>query len=559
MTTYNTGNPLGSTAVKDLYDNAQNMDYAMNAESPSWRDRFGKLRESFAGMEMSANSNILALGLIWVGDYVDGVPGPQLTARNQYFVRDGARYRIAPGTALPHTLTGTWATDQPNTVLIGDERLQVRVSSFGAVGDGITDDTSAWNECRDYVGAIGGRMIIDGNRRYYLPNGFDLSGQSNMDVIGEPGSVLWTGVPTLNMHALRGVNCDRITVHGLQFECVPQVRTASVFAVYFQQSSFVVVSGCKMYDFLSNCWMYGGTDSHIFNNIGYRTTADGFHFSHGCRDCSMVDNTTYETKDDHYSVTTYVDTSLPGNADQRAKRIRVINNRANGGTWGNGVSIYGADDVSVFGNVIRDVARNGIAIQPFADPLPSSDIHILGNTIRGAGSALKMPISEATGGDPATDPDVSNTDTCGICLLLCRDVTVKGNVIKNVVGASATVKSGVYVNDFERLEVSGNSFDSVDGIGIYKQPGSGEDLTLCDNNFCNISNSTVDIDGVAAGSVMVKGNTAIGPYGTGSGLFMRLANISVRLLRVGNGGADPTKTVSVVSCPNQIANYNVPA
>lgn len=30
MTTYNTGNPLGSSAAKDLYDNAQNFDHLSN-------------------------------------------------------------------------------------------------------------------------------------------------------------------------------------------------------------------------------------------------------------------------------------------------------------------------------------------------------------------------------------------------------------------------------------------------------------------------------------------------------------------------------------------------
>ena len=31
MTTYNTGNPLGSTSPKDLYDNAENLDELVNS------------------------------------------------------------------------------------------------------------------------------------------------------------------------------------------------------------------------------------------------------------------------------------------------------------------------------------------------------------------------------------------------------------------------------------------------------------------------------------------------------------------------------------------------
>lgn len=41
MTTYNTGNPLGSTSPKDLYDNAENLDSAVNSTADTWTDRLG--------------------------------------------------------------------------------------------------------------------------------------------------------------------------------------------------------------------------------------------------------------------------------------------------------------------------------------------------------------------------------------------------------------------------------------------------------------------------------------------------------------------------------------
>lgn len=49
MTTYNTGNPIGSKDPRDLYDNAENLDQAVNTKSKTWRDRFGVLRPSLAG------------------------------------------------------------------------------------------------------------------------------------------------------------------------------------------------------------------------------------------------------------------------------------------------------------------------------------------------------------------------------------------------------------------------------------------------------------------------------------------------------------------------------
>ena len=46
MTTYNTGNPIGSTDPRDLYDNAENFDSAMHTPEMTWTDRLGNARQS---------------------------------------------------------------------------------------------------------------------------------------------------------------------------------------------------------------------------------------------------------------------------------------------------------------------------------------------------------------------------------------------------------------------------------------------------------------------------------------------------------------------------------
>lgn len=51
MTRYNTGNPLGSTDPRDLYDNAENLDAGINGPAETWVDRFGQARKSWNGLE----------------------------------------------------------------------------------------------------------------------------------------------------------------------------------------------------------------------------------------------------------------------------------------------------------------------------------------------------------------------------------------------------------------------------------------------------------------------------------------------------------------------------
>lgn len=137
--TYDTSNePLGSKAPKVLYNNASNFDEAMNSTSPSWDDRFGKRRQTWAGAEYEwqqflINSGYEPVHLV----YVDG--SPLIVSRpTQLIDRAGISYRVKTPASFPVTLTGTWATDQNAVVEVGDSPLRQDLASQtdGAKGTG---------------------------------------------------------------------------------------------------------------------------------------------------------------------------------------------------------------------------------------------------------------------------------------------------------------------------------------------------------------------------------------------------------------------------------------
>lgn len=51
MTTYNTGNPVGSTDPRDLYDNAQAFDEAVNSDAISYTDRLGNVKPTLSRLQ----------------------------------------------------------------------------------------------------------------------------------------------------------------------------------------------------------------------------------------------------------------------------------------------------------------------------------------------------------------------------------------------------------------------------------------------------------------------------------------------------------------------------
>ena len=140
MTTYNTGNPIGSTDPKDLYDNAQNLDVLVNsATDVSHADRKGVQRKTWRGMEaqfdqaQSDRADEFAQFMAdsayqELGDYGAGIV---ITRYNQVFRKDGEWYRPVASLELPYTTTGIWVDEAGDFVGAGDAVLRQDLAATG--------------------------------------------------------------------------------------------------------------------------------------------------------------------------------------------------------------------------------------------------------------------------------------------------------------------------------------------------------------------------------------------------------------------------------------------
>src|SRR5699024_9520793 len=155
MTTYNTGNPIGSKDPRDLYDNAENLDTAVNSvANNTWKARFERSRKTMSGMdrqfdaaqdyreaafdliqadrEARFNNFIASSGYQFLGDYAAGI---EITEYNQ-IVRDsdGEFWRLSGQVELPYTTTGAGLPEDGSLTPLGDAVLRQELD--GSVHDG---------------------------------------------------------------------------------------------------------------------------------------------------------------------------------------------------------------------------------------------------------------------------------------------------------------------------------------------------------------------------------------------------------------------------------------
>ena len=133
--TYDTSNePLGSTAVKVLYNNASNFDDALNALVMTWVDRFGRDRKTWWGFEQDFNDFLINSGFEPAHlTYVDGTP-LQVDRVTQLIDRAPSVYRVKMPATFPVALTGNWATDQNLLVDVGDQSLRQALALTSGAG-----------------------------------------------------------------------------------------------------------------------------------------------------------------------------------------------------------------------------------------------------------------------------------------------------------------------------------------------------------------------------------------------------------------------------------------
>ena len=336
---HNTGNPLPSKDILDLYDNSENIDHFVNSQQDETPDRFGQKRLTLAGLikrsmalrnEINDFSGALTFKPEWsdvpmnVSEGVGGEGGAlnlqaealgnrseinkvtsRETLRRSYAEagynlvdgsfeaggtlvnandvllqeRTGKAFSGPAGTVVAGTNPASGGFVDRSTIAAGagtvrDGRFALRdfvsVKDFGAVGDGVTDDTAAIQSAFNTINS--GMCVHFGGGVFKLSGALSITNKTDFQIDGSGATIIAENeMPVIAGNGLLYLtDCSRFTVKNLTFDGNRVRRVPSEVAAHT-----ITVNSCKRFIF-----------ENVYSN---NAVCDGFYFS--ARD--NTDITTY--------------------------------------------------------------------------------------------------------------------------------------------------------------------------------------------------------------------------------------------------------------------------
>jgi hypothetical protein len=440
----------------------------------------------------------------------------------------------------------------------------VNVETFGAVGDGVTDDTLAIQAALDLAHSAGGGLVQFTPGKTYAVSTFLVvydyttiyaygatikaigntgllrnflstetfsayGGHSHIQILGG----IWdgnafngtTGSVTAETDVLNFVHCSDITVRDATIQNV-----SSAHALEFNACDGGRALNCRFMGYMDN----SGTSSRQYSEAVQIDIAVSGSSSIGSFDNTpskniLVDGCVFGASS-RCGVFGRAVGSHTLASGQGYYGIQVVNNRIDG-TLQEGIRGYGWRRVVIANNVINSTGMSGIwlgTINPSGNyVLTTYDMAISGNTITA----------------PASD---SGIRVIGYATALCNEVTITGNAID---GTSTGTANGIHVEYCNSPVVTGNSLYGINSTGIFNNSSDSGTITAntirtCASNGINVSGSTGTIvssnhvNGTATNHGIFVGNTSNDFLVTSN----RVTNAAAACIRMSGTATDGTIT-----------------
>ena len=391
----------------------------------------------------------------------------------------------------------------------------VSVKDFGAVGDGVADDTAAIQAAVNAAVAASGAAILFPSGNYKITNEILLG--SNVEIIGHEGSII--NQVTNGKRALVGVDVQNVKITGLTFNgvgsSVPFTSNYGLLDISGTTSGGskrVFVSSCKVFDAytgisctnVDGLWIQDNIVQRFFLYGVLASASANFHI-----DANNISDCTSTGTQNSYGI------QATGSASNPQKQCSISNNAiVNVPTW-DGIMSHGTDDLLISGNKIVNV-RTGIDVSAVN---PVNNILISGNFI-------KLTTTNTHGATPGLSAGVfvsgiiaTSTNFSG-CVITSNIITGYNNIsgaafAGSLYGAISIQNVDDCIISDNVIEDFGNAVAGAVGIASYLTI---RNLTISGNSMSGTMDSygvRVQINAGDVASQIVISNNSVYTNGTG--------------------------------------------
>lgn len=314
------------------------------------------------------------------------------------------------------------------------------VSKFGAVGDGVTDDTKAINEALKEARVV---SLEPSKGGYKVEGTLEIPSDTILVGCGYPGRLIRSGSYSYNT--------AKQFLKGDKYASAENNSRIGILDVWFEGGG--PLTGYKTIQELKTiCVAIGsGAEGAIGRNVMIR----------GCNFDNWPGPAIHLLNQHDFVV--------EGNRLFQTQRGGIV-------VW------YDSGHGVISGNVLRDGSDDCVALNSDANSKipanPPRDIVIIGNQLS----------EKLVEGQLANKP---------ICLRGVRDVTVVGNVIRGgesgtgAISIEESTTSGTFHN--ERILIEGNKITGASGPGVFVNVPQGDQISIVDNTIDNCGSSGVRV------------------------------------------------------------------
>ena len=386
---------------------------------------------------------------------------PPLNSSIEVMTNETGIINSGNATAISYTASFAGATLQ--TVQTKLEQY-VSVKDFGAVGDGVVDDTAAIQAALDYVESAGGGEV-------FVPAGSYLSGKL---ILRDKVSIRGVGntskfiakIISDDLFFSNDPSLSNITLSNFYVDLTAQTGSNGIYITHISDSE---ISGVTLYNAAGFGFLIFNSVrcKYLRNTINTTRQWDGMTITTGSIDNVIEGNIVYNSYDSGIGFTDTLGTTCVGNYVKRQK--------ISGNWYAPGIDAAGAKNAVITGNF---VLGNEYGISVLQHPNSGSQpkrVTVTGNTIAdgeygvivGPVAVIPPAVSEATTRDGIviSGNSIYSQDVQGIAVvgLDSLGVTVTGNQISYCatgIGLDTTTKTSLLGNVVFANTTGINSFSS---------------------------------------------------------------------------------------------------